>query len=214
MLELLVAWSAGLHIRRVLPNRSTLTFLASLLIAAAVVGWVVHRVDRQSAEHSGPLGRQAADPPPDEPNPVDPWLLAADAWTDAATPVASEACTHAPEGAAVRAVADGVVVFSGVRHGRHAVVLGHRSPAGLRFESIYAPLESVRFRAGQLVGRGMILGERGAVPMGVTLREVPDGVREVAFGKSALAARLEDPDSDAWMRLEIGNAGRMLELGE
>ena len=122
--------------------------------------------------------------------------------------------TMRASGAEVFAVADGIVLFSGIRNEAYAVILGHRNEEGARFESIYAPLTEVARKPGELVGRGMIVGKHGEKPLGPVFREAPAGVETVDLEKSPLAEALEEPDSGAWMSLEIGNAEKMLELIE
>ncbi len=195
-----------------LPNRTTATFLVTLTLAAAILAWVIVRVEDRSGEGREAVGWQASDSPPDHSEPVDPWLMPADAWTEAALPVAVEIGPAIQQGNHVHAVADGIVMFSGIRAGTRAVILGHRNAAGVRFESIYQPLERIACRPGQLLGRGMRIGEIGSLPLEPVLRNAPVDLEEVAFGKSQLAITLEQPDGQGWMNLEIGNAEKILEL--
>jgi hypothetical protein len=189
-----------------------MAFIATLSLAAVLVWWVILRVDQRSGSGAGPSSWQQADTPPSREIPGNPWLVLPEAWTEAAAPIASAIGPATGEGEDVFAVADGIVVFSGIRDGVSAVVLGHRDVEGNRFESVYRPLTEAALAQGSLVGRGMRIGRRGEEPLGPVFRKPPIGIEEVDFGKSPLAEILETQDSEAWMSLEIGNAERMLEL--
>lgn len=195
-------------------NRSTLAFLSTLTLAACVVFWVIRRVDDQAASNTGQIGWQHADAPPANEPPIDPWLSLPDAWTEAAIPVAREIGPALQNAREVVSVADGIVIFSGIREKKHAVIIGHRNADGIRFESIYTPLAEVAVRRGDLVGRGTKIGKLTQQPMATIMRAVPKGMTNVGPGKSKLAITLESPDPDAWMSLGIGNAEKMLELME
>ncbi len=189
-----------------------MAFLATLTLAVVTVFWVILRVDHQARRDASPVGWQAADAPPAGSTPHDPWLDPPDAWADAALPVATLIGPAVEESSEVHAVADGLVVFAGMRDGEAAVILGHRNRDGEKFESVYSPLAAVNCRAGELVGRGMLIGRLGEQPLDPVLRSMPPGVEEVSFGKSALAEALASPGLDGWMSLEIGNAEQMLKL--
>jgi len=197
-------------------NRSTLAFIATLLLAAVLIWWVISRVDQQAATDAGPAGWQHADTPPSGKTIHDPWLDLADGWTEAAVPVATEIghATRPGDGLEIFAVADGIVLFAGIRKGNHEVILGHRNADGTRFESIYTPLIETTRKPGNVIGRGMIVGRLGEAPLAPVFREAPVGIKTVETKKSLLAQTLESPDSEAWMTLEISNAEKMLELIE
>lgn len=198
------------------PNRSTLAFLVTLILAAALVWWVIARVDEQTAEGTDRSGWQHADTPPFTATPEDPWLALPDAWTETASPVATDIGPAMRAGAdtEVFAVADGIVLFSGIRDGVHAVMVGHRNASGARFESIYTPLRETTRKTGELVGRGTLIGRSGGQSLGPVFRETPADIDPAQSEKSPLAMALESPESETWMSLEISNAEKMLELME
>jgi len=194
------------------PDRSALAFLATLALAAGVVLWVIHRVDHDSAAGVAHPGWQQADTPPSGAVLGDPWLTLADAWTEAAIPLAEEIGPAVGPNGDVLAVADGIVVFSGLRGEAHAVILAHRNRDGNRFESIYAPLAEAFPRPGALIGRGMAVGRLAGDVLEAGRANYPEGIEQVDGGKSPLAESLESPKDDSWMSLEIGNAEKMLQL--
>lgn len=204
--------AAELHGGGVRLNRSTLAFLATLTIAAIVIWWVISRVDQKAAANIGQTSWQDADTPPASEILLDPWLDFPDAWSEASLPISTTIGPATNGGTEVFAVADGMVLFSGIRNQSHALILGHRHADGTRFESIYAPLAEVNRRPGDLVGRGMIVGQLGEASLRPVWREAPSGIEMVKGGTSPLAEALESPDSDSWMTLEIGNAEKILEL--
>lgn len=200
-------------------NRQTVMFLATLAAAAGLVIWVIMRTDDRVAAGAGPASWQHADTPQANDGTVaDPWLLPPDAWLDAATPLVNAinqvVVADGDPSSEVVAAADGVVLFAGLRDGAHAVLLGHRDGSGARFESIYAPLAGISVKTGDLVGRGMVVGQLGDEPLGTIIPDPPDGIKSLDDGRSPLADALETPDPDPWMWLEIDNAGKFLDLME
>ncbi len=198
-------------------NRATVTFVATLLVAAGLVVWVIQRTDRRAAADAVRVGWQEADVPRWDDGAVhDPWLDPPDAWSDSAAPLVDAVGPvtdgDAAPGSPVYAAANGIVWFAGARDGTRAVVLSHRDVTGRHFESIHAPLASVAVKPGDLVGRGMVVGTLGEEPPGPVFPDLPDGVAQVDGGRSVLAEALETPDPDPWMWLEIENAGKFLDL--
>jgi len=197
-------------------NRAVVSFLATLAMAAGLVVWTIMRVENQAADGHERVGWQDADTPPSGGPLADPRLDPPDAWRIAEHPLAVAAgpvvAERAAAGAEVLAAADGIVLFAGPRDGALAVVLGHRAPDGGRFETTYAPLAATSLRAGGLVGRGLRVGTLGESPLLPVTAGFPEGIEQVAGGRSALAEALESRDDAAWQSLEIGNAARLLEL--
>jgi len=195
----------------VILNRSTLAFLGTLVVAALLICWVILRVERQVGAGGMAVGWQHVDTPPAGTDLADPWLELPDAWTEAAAPRSTEIGPATHEGGDVFAVADGVVIFAGLRNEEHAVILLHRDADGNRFESVYRPLASATVRPGELIGRGMPVGRLGDALRLPVISAMPAGAVTVDFGKSPLAVQIESAD-ESWMSLEIGNAEKILEL--
>jgi len=211
---ILATFAVDPHVCRMHLNRSTLAFIATLTLAALLIGWVISRVTPKSATGNTPTRWQHGDSAPSGDTIRDPWLDLADGWSEAAVPLATEIgpAMRPGDDLQVFAAADGIVLFSGLRDGTHGVILGHRNRDGTRFESIYTPLAESGRKPGELIGRGMLIGRLGQAPLSPVWHETPISVETASQEKSPLAIALESLESDAWMSLEIGNAGKMLEL--
>lgn len=195
-------------------NRATFTFIATMIAMACIMVWVVHRVDNRQNGTPNPVGWQASDTPRDGGEIIDPWLEFPNPWLEAATPVIDGIGTPHLDDQSIRAIADGVVVFSGMRGDQYAAILAHQTSDGTYFESIYRPLSTVACRTGELIGRGMLVGHPTSSPLHHVTPTLPEGLARGLGEKSKLAIELERSQGEIWQQLEINNAIRMIELDQ